>query len=92
MSLADMWGETWRVGLTLIGLLAVLGIWMLIIPNLTPFGGQYTPSQVEAEKQRASRYRRLHKFSVRIDVLFFIWLVVEGALLVPYLFLHYGLR
>ena len=65
---------------------------MLIIPNLVPFGGTYTPAQVEAEKERVSRYKRLHKYSVRIDVIFFVWLVVEGALLVPYLFIHYGLR
>jgi hypothetical protein len=88
----SLWGETWRVGLTVIGLLALVGFWALISPNLTPFGGTYTPAQIEAEKERASRYRTLHKYSVRIDIIFFVWLVVEGALLVPYLFIHYGLR
>ncbi len=92
MSLATIWGEVWRIGLTVVALLAILGTWALVIPNLTPFGGSYTPAQVEAEKARAHRYRRLHRLSVRIDVVFFIWLVVEGALLVPWLFIHYGLR
>jgi hypothetical protein len=93
MNLAAIWGDTWRIGLTVIGLLAVLGVWALIIPNLTPFGNRpFTPPQVEAEKERSNRYRGVQKFSVRIDVVFFVWLVVEGAVLVPWLFGHYGLR
>lgn len=89
----SLWGETWRIGLTLLMLAGVLGVWALIIPNLTPFGNRpYTPSQIEAEKERSSRFKTLHKYSVRIDVIFFVWLVVEGALLVPWLFGHYGLR
>jgi hypothetical protein len=93
MNPAAIWGDTWRIGLTVVGLLAVLGVWALIIPNLTPFGNRpFTPSQVEAEKERSNRYGRVQKFSVRIDVVFFVWLVVEGALLVPWLFGHYGLR
>jgi hypothetical protein len=93
MSLAGIWGEAWRVGLTLLMLAGVLGVWALVLPNLTPFGNRpFTPSQVEAEKERANRFRLLHKYTVRIDVIFFVWLVVEGALLVPYLFGHYGLR
>jgi hypothetical protein len=92
MSVAVIWGEIWRIGLTLLALLAILGIWALILPNLTPFASHFTPSQVEAEKERAGRYRRLHRITVRIDVVLFIWLVVEGALLVPWLFTRYGLR
>lgn len=93
MSPAAIWGDAWRIGLTLLMLAGVLGVWALIIPNLTPFGNRpFTPAQVEAEKERAHRFRSLHKYSVRIDVIFFVWLVVEGALLVPWLFGHYGLR
>jgi hypothetical protein len=92
MSLGQFWAETWRLGLTIIALLGLVGIWALIIPNLTPFGGSYTPAQVEAEKERAHRYQRLHRITVRLDVLFFIWLVVEGAALIPWLFIRYGLR
>jgi hypothetical protein len=93
MNLAAIWGDTWRIGLTLVMLLVVLGVWALIIPNLTPFGNRpFTPSQVDAEKKRANRFRMLHTYSVRIDVVFFVWLVVEGAVLVPWLFGHYGLR
>ena len=89
----SLWGETWRIGLTLVTLLGVLGVWALIIPNLTPFGNRpFTPSQIEAEKERAGQFKTLHKYTVRIDVIFFVWLVVEGALLVPWLFGHYGLR
>jgi hypothetical protein len=92
MNLAAILADAWRIGLTLVLLLVLLGIWALILPNLTPFPSTFTPSQVEAEKERESRYRTLHKFSVRIDIVFFVWLVVEGALLVPWLFTKYGLR
>jgi hypothetical protein len=87
-----IWGEVWRIGLTVLILLSILGVWALILPALTPFPSTFTPTQVEAEKTRATRYRVLHKWSVRVDVLFFVWLVVEGFFLVPYLFTHYGLR
>jgi hypothetical protein len=92
MTLELLWGEVWRIGLTLVVLLAILGVWALILPNLQPFVSHFTPSMVEVEKARAARYRRLHRWSVRVDVLFFGWLVVEGFFLVPYLFTHYGLR
>ncbi len=92
MTLAILWGEVWRIGLTLIALLAVLGLWALVLPNLMPFVSNFTPSMVEAEKERSARYATLHKFSVRIDVVFFVWLIAEGFFLVPYLFTHYGLR
>jgi hypothetical protein len=92
MTLELLWGEVWRIGLTLGILLAILAVWALMLPSLTPFPGTFTPSQVEAEKAREHRYRGLHKWSVRVDVLFFVWLVVEGFFLVPYLFTHYGLR
>ena len=92
MNWAVIWGDVWRIGLTLVALLAILAIWALILPNLQPFVTNFTPSQVEAEIERSSRFKLLHRWTVRIDVVFFVWLVVEGAFLVPYLFTHYGLR
>jgi hypothetical protein len=92
MNWALVWGETWRIGLTVLVLLAILGVWALILPNLQPFPSHFTPDMVAAEKARADRYRGLHAWSVRADVLFFVWLVLEGFFLVPYLFAHYGLR
>jgi hypothetical protein len=92
MNLGTVWAETWRLGVSVIALLGLVGIWALILPNLTPFGGSYSPAQVEAEKERSHRYVGLHKWSVRIDVLFFVWLVVEGAALVPWLLIKYPLR
>jgi hypothetical protein len=32
----------------------------------------------------------LHKWLIRVCVFFFVWLVAEGAGLVPYLIAHYG--
>lgn len=84
--------DTLRIAATLGVLAAVLGVWALILPNLTPFPGTYTPSQAEAEAKRAHRYERLHRTSLRIDIIFFVWLVVEGAFLVPWLFIKYGMQ
>ena len=83
--------DTLRIGATLGVLGAVLLVWALILPNLTPFPGTFTPSEAQAEAKRAARYERLHKTSLRVDILFFVWLVVEGAFLVPWLFLKYGM-
>jgi hypothetical protein len=87
----DVLAETARIGATLGVLGAVLLVWALILPNLTPWPCTYTPTQAEAERKRAERYRRLHETSLRVDILFFVWLVVEGAFLVPWLFLKYGM-
>ena len=92
MNLAIIWGEVWRIGLTLLALLAVLGLWALVLPNLAPFVTNFTPSMAQAESERAARYKWLHRVSVRIDVVFFIWLIAEGFFLVPYLFTHYGVH
>jgi fatty acid desaturase len=83
--------ETLRIAATLGVLGAVLLVWALILPNLTPFPVTFTPTQAEAERKRAERYRRLHETSLRVDILFFVWLVVEGAFLVPWMFGKYGM-
>ncbi|WP_019873382.1 hypothetical protein [Sporichthya polymorpha] len=84
--------DTARISATLAVLALVLLVWALILPNLTPFPVTFTPSQAEAERQRAARYERLHRTTLRVDIIFFVWLVVEGALLVPWLFLKYGMQ
>lgn len=83
--------ETLRISATLGVLGVVLLVWALILPNLTPWPSTFTPSQAEAERKRAERYARLHRTSLRVDILFFVWLVVEGAFLVPWLFIKYGM-
>jgi hypothetical protein len=35
-------------------------------------------------------FATLHKWLIRVCVVFFVWLVVEGAALVPYLIAHFG--
>lgn len=90
--MSEALAETARITATLgvLGLLLVL--WALILPNLTPWPSTFTPTQAEAERRRAERYARLHRSSLRIDIIFFVWLVVEGAVLVPVLFLKYGMQ
>ncbi|GAA0608089.1 hypothetical protein GCM10009547_07550 [Sporichthya brevicatena] len=90
--MSEALAETARITATLgvLGLLLVL--WALVLPNLTPWPSTFTPTQAEAERKRAERYARLHRSSLRVDIIFFVWLIVEGAVLVPVLFLKYGLQ
>ena len=92
MSLGVLWNEVWRIGVSVLAMLALLSLWAAVLPNLTPVPTNFTPSMVQAEIRREERYKKLHRVSVRIDVVFFAWLVLEGFFLVPYLFTHYGLR
>jgi len=83
--------EVINIAVTLVACLGLLGFWYLAISNVTPFEHTYTPSEIEREKARAERYVGIRKFSVRMDLFFFIYLILEGVFLVPYLFLHYGM-
>jgi hypothetical protein len=73
---------------------AILGglawIWYQIVSNLTPFEGTLSEAQVAAEVDREVRYATLRKVTVGLDVFFFIFIVIEGAALPAYLFIHYG--
>jgi hypothetical protein len=93
MNWAVVWGDTWRIGLTLLAMGALVLIWALVLPNIAPFGNHsYTPSQVQDEIKRSAPYKKLQSWSVKIDIFFFVYLAVEGVILVPYLFIVYGLR
>jgi hypothetical protein len=84
------WADAARWIATLAILAALAVVWYQIVSNLTPFGGSFSPAEIEVEKKREVRYATLRKITVGLDILFFVWLVAEGALLVPYLFIHYG--
>jgi hypothetical protein len=76
--------------------LAILGgltwLWYMIVSRLTPFEGELTPKQVEAEIAREVHFARLRRVTVGLDVFFFFYIVIEGAVLPTYLFVHFGLR
>lgn len=44
----------------------------------------------ERHPETPAQFRVLHRFLIAIAVVFFVWLIVEGAVLVPWLFIRYG--
>jgi hypothetical protein len=46
----------------------------------------------ERHPETPAQFRVLHKALVSIAIVFFVWLIVEGAVLVPWLFIRYGLH
>ncbi len=83
--------EILNLAITLAACAALLGFWYVAISNVTPFAHTYTPTEIEHEKERAVRYAGIRRFSVRMDLIFFVWLILEGIFLIPYLFIHYGM-
>ena len=39
-----------------------------------------------------SRYPKVQRFSVRCDIVLFIWIVLEGVIVVPLMLIKYGLH
>jgi len=44
----------------------------------------------ERHPETPAQFRVLHRFLIAIAVVLFVWLIVEGAVLVPWLFIRYG--
>jgi hypothetical protein len=80
----------WAVTIAALGGLA--WFWYQVVSHLTPFEGQLNEAQIEAEAAREVRFGRLRAVTVGLDVCFFFYIVIEGALLPTYLFIHFGLR
>lgn len=81
----------WRVGVTVAALVGLAVFWYLVLSNLTPFSTTFSEADVKVEIARERRFKNLMKTSVALDVLFFVWLVVEGAFLVPWMVSRYGI-
>jgi hypothetical protein len=81
----------WRVGITVAALVGLGAFWYVVLSNITPFSTTFSEADVKVEIARERRYRKLTKTSVALDVVFFVWLVVEGALLVPWMVSRYGI-
>jgi hypothetical protein len=39
-----------------------------------------------------SRYPKIQRFSVRCDIVLFVWIVLEGVIVVPIMLIKYGLH
>jgi hypothetical protein len=88
--LASVLGDTWRLIVSVAILVAIAAFWYRIVSRLTPFGGGTMDPALEAARE--AKYERLRRVTVRLDVMFFIWLVVEGAIVVPWMMIKYGLQ
>ncbi|HEY1973689.1 MAG TPA: hypothetical protein VGH89_37465 [Pseudonocardia sp.] len=81
----------WRIGITVLALIGLAVFWYVVLSNITPFSTTFSDADVKLEIARERRYRNLARTTVALDVLFFVWLVVEGALLVPWMVARYGI-
>jgi hypothetical protein len=99
-------GDTWRIAVTLLALGVIGGFWYLIVSNITPFpsarpasaqdddgdpGADAVPAQ-RYPRLSASRYPKIQRFSVSCDIVLFIWIVLEGVIVVPIMLIKYGLH
>jgi hypothetical protein len=96
-------GDTWRIAVTLIALGAIGVFWYLIVSNITPFPAarpassddELGPADAPARKYprlSPSRYPKIQRFSVNCDIVLFIWIVLEGVIVVPVMLIKYGLN
>jgi hypothetical protein len=81
----------WRVGITVAALIGLAVFWYVVLSNITPFSTTFSESDVKLEIARERRFRTLARTTVALDVLLFVWLVVEGAFLVPWMVARYGI-
>ncbi|MHB8690989.1 MAG: hypothetical protein ACYDHH_07050 [Solirubrobacteraceae bacterium] len=95
-------GDTWRIAVTLIVLLVIGVGWSFVVSNITPFsGGSSRPADDDGQpaaprrrypQLRPSRYPKVQRFSVTCDIVLFVWIVLEGVIVVPLMLIKYGLH
>jgi hypothetical protein len=88
-------GDTWRIAVTLIALLILAVLWYVIVSNITPFSGSRSDGPQEKKRYpqlSPSRYPKVQRFSVRCDIVLFVWIVLEGVIVVPLMLIKYGLH
>jgi uncharacterized membrane protein len=86
---ATFLGDTWRLGVTLLALLLLSVFWYVVVSRITPFPG---PGKTETSGEPApNKYPRIQRVTVICDVVLFVWIVVEGAVVIPIMMTKYGL-
>jgi hypothetical protein len=83
-------GDTWRLGVTLLALLFLSVFWYLVVSRITPFPGPGNTK--EGSEPAPTKYPRIQRVTVICDVVLFIWIVVEGAVVIPIMLTKYGLH
>ena len=81
-------GDTWRMAVTVavLGLLAL--IWYFVVSRITPFPGTSGP----VDEQEEQKFPQVQRFTLVADVVLFVWIVLEGAIIIPFMLIKYGLH
>ena len=88
---ATFLGDTWRIGVTLLGLLILSVFWYLVVSNITPFPGTQSKAESGGEPP-PFKFPKIQRVTVICDVVLFVWIVVEGAVVIPVMLTKYGLH
>ena len=83
-------GDTWRLAVTLLALLFLAVFWYFVVSRITPFPGP--GRNKEASGPAPNKYPKIQRVTVICDVVLFIWIVVEGAVVIPIMLTKYGLH
>lgn len=68
-------------------LFALTAFWYFVVSRITPFRGSTGRSTEPAQD-----YPLLQRFTLTCDVILFAWIVLEGAFIIPFMMLRYGLH
>jgi len=92
-------GDTWRLAVTLLALLLLSLFWYVVVRNVTPFSASASeksdsekPASKPWSRAMPSKFPRIQRVTVICDVVLFIWIVVEGAIVIPIMLTKYGLH
>jgi hypothetical protein len=84
-------GDAWRIGVTLIALLVLSLFWYYVVSRITPFPGTKGKEKREGPPPE-EKYPMIQKVTVTCDVILFIWIVLEGVVVIPIMLTKYGLH
>lgn len=69
---------------------ALTAFWYFVVSRITPFPGTRGP--VDNSGADVDDYPRLRRFTLTCDVILFVWIVAEGAFIIPFMLYRYGLH
>ena len=88
---ATLLADTLRFAVSIAALAVLTAVWYLVVSRVTPFPGTSGPSDPNRPSE-GERYPRLQRFTITADVILFIWVVVEGMIVIPFMLIKYGLH
>jgi hypothetical protein len=86
---ATFLGDTWRLAVTLLALIFLSVFWYVVVSRITPFPGS---GKAKDSEPAPNKYPKIQRVTVICDVVLFIWIVLEGAVVIPVMLTKYGLN